>query len=372
MTNAPHENSPEHEEIAEAPSKKFQTSMSREDLDRVNDAQKERFDAEVRARGGEAYTQSRIQAYRKRWAEALIYVPDGATILDIGGGYTPQIVLDELFRVRKLDYWYIDIDQRSVNYISQALSAAGLPPEHAVVGDNTALPFPDNHFDAVFSSHCMEHSVDLPMSLAAIRRVLKSGGIVFIAVPFGFDDADEHIYFFEPDEWVELLSAVGFDPINTHVGRVYADPYWDLAMVARKHTQSTEEAKAVALAAVNTKLNKTLVRANTSLFHFPPEVETKSDGIVIIGVESSLLTVTQPLHGQLTHLIYVKNQWAGVFEITDDAGDRIVVDAYMGPWHLAVVDVSNMKGTLHLRVIARNKLARDAQLGIFGALYVEQ
>lgn len=41
----------------------------------------------------------------------------------------------------------------------------------------------DGSFDAVFSSHCLEHMVDVPTALSHWARVCKEGGYVYIMVP---------------------------------------------------------------------------------------------------------------------------------------------------------------------------------------------
>lgn len=54
------------------------------------------------------------------------------------------------------------------------------------VGDGDAqylLSIPDEVYDAVFSSHCLEHLVDVPTSLKNWSRVLKRGGRMLIYVP---------------------------------------------------------------------------------------------------------------------------------------------------------------------------------------------
>lgn len=213
--------------------KRFQTSMSREDLDRVNDAQKERHDAIAHERGEEVYRAERSAAYAMRWMEALVYVKTGDTLLDIGGGWVPKPLLDDLLKTRNLDYYYTDIDARSTAYVAQELVNANRLAEHAVQIDNTVVPFSDNTFDVVFSSHCLEHSLNLPVTFHEIRRALKPGGTLFMAVPFGFDTADEHLYFFEVDEWMNWLNIMGFELINVHIGRIYTYPFWDVAIVAR-------------------------------------------------------------------------------------------------------------------------------------------
>ena len=47
---------------------------------------------------------------------------------------------------------------------------------------------PDNSFDFVHSSHCLEHMVDVPVALSNWARVLKPGGHIVVTVP------DEDMY----------------------------------------------------------------------------------------------------------------------------------------------------------------------------------
>lgn len=50
---------------------------------------------------------------------------------------------------------------------------------------NKKFPYPDNHFEFVFSCHVFEHIPRpvLEMALLEIRRVMKSGGVMRIVVP---------------------------------------------------------------------------------------------------------------------------------------------------------------------------------------------
>jgi SAM-dependent methyltransferase len=51
-------------------------------------------------------------------------------------------------------------------------------------GDAFTLPgVPDDHFDWVFSSHCLEDSTDVPAALGRWSQVLKPGGLMIILVP---------------------------------------------------------------------------------------------------------------------------------------------------------------------------------------------
>ena len=53
-----------------------------------------------------------------------------------------------------------------------------------VMGDAGDLAlFADNSLDAVFSSHVLEHMVDMGQALAEWGRVIKPGGYIFMIVP---------------------------------------------------------------------------------------------------------------------------------------------------------------------------------------------
>lgn len=49
--------------------------------------------------------------------------------------------------------------------------------------DSERLPFDDGFFDAVISSHVIEHVPDQRLHLREIRRVLKEGGVAYLATP---------------------------------------------------------------------------------------------------------------------------------------------------------------------------------------------
>ena len=52
-----------------------------------------------------------------------------------------------------------------------------------VVDANRQLPFPDDHFDLIWSSEVIEHLVDPGFSLAELRRVTKPGGHIILTTP---------------------------------------------------------------------------------------------------------------------------------------------------------------------------------------------
>jgi SAM-dependent methyltransferase len=53
-----------------------------------------------------------------------------------------------------------------------------------VLYDGKHLPFPDNHFDSIFTTEVFEHIFNLPEILKELNRVLKPGGKILITCPF--------------------------------------------------------------------------------------------------------------------------------------------------------------------------------------------
>jgi SAM-dependent methyltransferase len=83
--------------------------------------------------------------------------------------------------------------------------------------------FPDNHFDVITLWHVLEHVHRLHQTLKQLNRVLKPGGVIFIAVPnytsadaenYGTHwaawDVPRHLYHFSPSSIKQLLPAHGF------------------------------------------------------------------------------------------------------------------------------------------------------------------
>jgi hypothetical protein len=140
----------------------------------------------------EEVAKCRWKKYAIRFREMLVYASSGTRMLDIGAGFLTVEFVKSLILPSSLDYWAQDIDPRVVEHDRAIFSVCGMDPEHIREGDNVVLAYEDDFFDLVFSSHCLEHSYDLLRTFSEIRRVLKSGGILFFAVPLGYDHAEEH------------------------------------------------------------------------------------------------------------------------------------------------------------------------------------
>ena len=63
-------------------------------------------------------------------------------------------------------------------------------PRPAVLGDATALPFPDGAFGSVALLYVLYHLPDPGLALAEARRVLRTGGLVAVAAPSRHDSPE--------------------------------------------------------------------------------------------------------------------------------------------------------------------------------------
>lgn len=77
--------------------------------------------------------------------------------IDIGSGHCPLVLEEGKGTVAE---W--DTPQGDATYMENA---------------------PDNHYDFVYSSHCLEHLEDVPTALQNWIRILKPGGYLFVVVP---------------------------------------------------------------------------------------------------------------------------------------------------------------------------------------------
>lgn len=98
----------------------------------------------------------------------------GRKVLEIGTGVGTDA--REIIR-RGADYTGINIDQESVELTRMALTLFGLPGKVEQC-DATAMPYPDNVFDVVYSYGAFPCIPDLERAIAEIYRVLKPGGEV--------------------------------------------------------------------------------------------------------------------------------------------------------------------------------------------------
>jgi SAM-dependent methyltransferase len=89
-----------------------------------------------------------------------------------------------------------------------------------IVADATALPIPDDTFDAVLCEFLLEHVPDPTKVVEEILRVLKPGGRAYIAIPFvyPFHACPNDFYRWSIEGLRYLLKNATIEDINTRSG----------------------------------------------------------------------------------------------------------------------------------------------------------
>jgi SAM-dependent methyltransferase len=68
------------------------------------------------------------------------------------------------------------------------------PSDRIVIGNPDKLPFPDDHFDMVFSDQVFEHAFHQDRVFAELYRVTRPGGVHFHIIPAKWQLIEPHIY----------------------------------------------------------------------------------------------------------------------------------------------------------------------------------
>lgn len=97
-------------------------------------------------------------------------------VLDVGCGRKPY-----RGRVPASRYVGVDVDTP----VTRALAAAD------VFYDGRTLPFADGSFDGVICSQVLEHVFEPEAFVRELRRVLRPGGRLVLAVPFAWDEHEQ-------------------------------------------------------------------------------------------------------------------------------------------------------------------------------------
>ncbi len=115
----------------------------------------------------------------KHAAFFLPYLKPGMRLLDCGSG--PGSITAGLAEAASPgEVIGIDVEASQVKLAEKNAAKLGLSNLKFEQGSAYELPYPDNHFDAVFSHAMLEHLTDPVAAAIEMRRVLKPGGIVGI------------------------------------------------------------------------------------------------------------------------------------------------------------------------------------------------
>ena len=273
-----------------------------------------RWYANIKANYGDvdAYIATRHKAYMDRWREAGRFIPYGARVLDIGGGNLfPELL--RYFEHCGFRYAYLDVDPDAVTGSRKLAHDLGLADFSFGQGFNDKLPFADEAFEAVFSSHCIEHSIDLLATLHEVNRVLPVGGNFLMAVPFGWELNPEHPYFLGPLEWIALLQDSGFRVRVAQIGNEYPE-FGEDYFIACEKVGPPEDVCRI-LPGDYMKDNFAMVDFDDPSVERSGEFDIKSDCVISMSPDSRL-TITPPVGASEVLPIFHRHSWSGLVRIT--------------------------------------------------------
>lgn len=346
--------------------KTFAAPTDHEAVRQLMEEQKALFDqhkAEA-AKHGVDLMHERIVRYLATWREVMAYVPPRPKILDVGPGWVPPQLFDLILKELKVDYHAMDIEPAYLTDLAQRCEAQGLgiPADHFRQGEGSVFPF-DDKFDLVFSSHCLEHSVDIVATLKEVRRVLKDGCCLFMCVPLGVDLSDEHLLFHGPIEWSAMLGAMGLEVIKLTYGEIYAGN--ELVVIARNRAAApVDEARARAIAQRFSKVGKTFIRHDNPAFVFPAGTMRQPDCAIMDGVGT---VCRMALPSDPAALVVLQHDWSGSLLVTDGR-KRLAVDTFHVRPHLAGIDLTGFGREIAVEVVGRNSLSHADRAIIAGVL----
>lgn len=124
----------------------------------------------------------------KSWLKLLFYpkkfalyfylwrgLPAGAKVLDVGAG-TGAALIEMRHLFPKLGETVgLDVVQLGVDIANERFQKLGVKAEIELY-DGVHIPFPNNYFDAIYTSDVLGHVASVPAWLAELNRVLKPGG----------------------------------------------------------------------------------------------------------------------------------------------------------------------------------------------------
>jgi len=135
-----------------------------------------------------------------REAEAYIGISEASRILDIGSGVGSFVAA---CRRRGLKAFGLEPDRigQGAKLTSIQIARRRLAEQAFVSGIGESLPFPDACFDLVTMNQVIEHVNDQRMVLREAARVVREGGVIYVACP-------NYLRFYEPHYrifWLPLL-----------------------------------------------------------------------------------------------------------------------------------------------------------------------
>lgn len=315
----------------------------------------------------QAHVAQRQAAYLDRWHEAGRFLRRGDQVLDLGGGNLYPALLQYL-RSLDLTYHYRDIDPQAVAASAALAQQHGLDAARFRQGFNDSIDLPDASVDAVFSSHCIEHSMRLDATWAELWRVIRPGGQLLMAVPLGWEENPEHPYFFDAGHWVAMVEDAGFSIRVAQIGREYPEQGHDLFIAAQRDRQP-----------VAPRIDPQVFRKETYRFirHDDACVSyagahhraDSADAAHMKGEDWTIeVRLTRPW--SVAWPVMARHDWSACIEVTS-AGSRSMHDLFS--WHPFVQPCLHAQplspGPLRIRPVGRHAASRATE-GVFHGLMV--
>lgn len=120
--------------------------------------------------------------------------------MDFGCGSKPY---QSLFR-NATEYIGVDYNSEGHQHTDESID---------VFYDGKTLPFPDQHFDSIFSSEVFEHIFNLEQIIPELNRVLKINGKILVTCPFVWNEHEVPVDYARYTQFAlkHLLEKNGFE-----------------------------------------------------------------------------------------------------------------------------------------------------------------
>lgn len=143
-----------------------------------------------------SYPLEKFLPYFNSLADYLIKLYRPQTVLDIGCG---KGFLAYAFKKKGIESYGMDISRYAIQNAPEEVKG------HLIISDigKDELPFVNDYFDLIIMSEILEHLHNHKHAISEVKRVLKLGGIIYVATPFS-------------KTWKEKLKIVNVGHINIH------------------------------------------------------------------------------------------------------------------------------------------------------------
>lgn len=132
---------------------------------------------------------------------ARFFPVQGARVLEVGTGRGGKGMA---YACAGMEVTALDVDIPALEQ-GAATARARVIPIRFLVADGAQLPFPDGYFDAILFDSVIEHVVEPLAVMGECKRVLKTGGIVFVVFPPYYGPLSGHIDDYVMIPWFHLL-----------------------------------------------------------------------------------------------------------------------------------------------------------------------